>query len=504
MRGLLVAGTASDVGKSVVVAGLCRWLARQGVKVAPFKAQNMALNSAVTPDGAEIGRAQVAQAAAARLPPEAAMNPILLKPSGEQTSQLMVMGQAVAELDARAYQTLKPRLQTVVLEALASLADRFEVVICEGAGSPAEINLRADDLVNLGLARAVGLPVVVVGDIDRGGVFASLFGTLALLEAADQALVGGFLVNKFRGDRAILAPGLDQLGRLTGRPVLGVLPWRLGLRLDAEDSVELETPTQGSAPSRGADPLQVAVVRLPWLSNFTDFDPLAAEPGVTLQFTAASAEVLAADLAVVPGTKATVADLAWLRRMGLDRALAQRAARGLPTLGICGGYQLLGQRILDRVESRAGDVTGLSLLPVETVFEATKVLANPVGTAPWLGGVAASGYEIHHRRTRARGGEPVLSSEDGDLGCRRGAVVGVAWHGIFEADGFRRAFLGWVAAERGLDWVAGERPFAAVREERLEAVGDLIADHVDTAALERLLEEGAPPGLPFVPPGPPA
>jgi adenosylcobyric acid synthase len=504
MRGLLVAGTASDVGKSVVVAGLCRWLARQGVKVAPFKAQNMALNSAVTPDGAEIGRAQVAQAAAARLPPEAAMNPILLKPSGEQTSQLMVMGQAVAELDARAYQTLKPRLQTVVLEALASLADRFEVVICEGAGSPAEINLRADDLVNLGLARAVGLPVVVVGDIDRGGVFASLFGTLALLEAADQALVGGFLVNKFRGDRAILAPGLDQLGRLTGRPVLGVLPWRLGLRLDAEDSVELETPTQGSAPSRGADPLQVAVVRLPWLSNFTDFDPLAAEPGVTLQFTAASAEVLAADLAVVPGTKATVADLAWLRRMGLDRALAQRAARGLPTLGICGGYQLLGQRILDRVESRAGDVTGLSLLPVETVFEATKVLANPVGTAPWLGGVAASGYEIHHGRTRARGGEPVLSSEDGDLGCRRGAVVGVAWHGIFEADGFRRAFLGWVAAERGLDWVAGERPFAAVREERLEAVGDLIADHVDTAALERLLEEGAPPGLPFVPPGPPA
>jgi adenosylcobyric acid synthase len=504
MRGLLVAGTASDVGKSVVVAGLCRWLARQGVKVAPFKAQNMALNSAVTPDGAEIGRAQVAQAAAARLPPEAAMNPILLKPSGEQTSQLMVMGQAVAELDARAYQTLKPRLQTVVLEALASLADRFEVVICEGAGSPAEINLRADDLVNLGLARAANLPVVVVGDIDRGGVFASLFGTLALLDRADQALVGGFLVNKFRGDRAILAPGLDQLGRLTGRPVLGVLPWRRGLRLDAEDSVELETPTQGSAPPCGADPLQVAVVRLPWLSNFTDFDPLAAEPGVTLQFTAASAEVLAADLAVVPGTKATVADLAWLRRMGLDRALAQRAARGLPTLGICGGYQLLGQRILDRVESRAGEVTGLSLLPVETVFEATKVFANPVGTAPWLGGVAASGYEIHHGRTRARGGEPVLSSEDGDLGCRRGAVVGVAWHGIFEADGFRRAFLGWVAAERGLDWVAGERPFAAVREERLEAVGDLIADHVDTAALERLLEEGAPPGLPFVPPGPPA
>jgi adenosylcobyric acid synthase len=504
MRGLLVAGTASEVGKSVVVAGLCRWLARRGIKVAPFKAQNMALNSAVTPDGAEIGRAQVAQAAAARLAPEAAMNPILLKPSGERTSQVVVMGQAMAELDARAYQDLKPRLRTMVLEALASLADRFEVVVCEGAGSPAEINLRADDLVNMGLARAAALPVVVVGDIDRGGVFASLFGTLALLDAADQALVTGFLVNKFRGDPAILTPGLDQLGRLTGRPVLGVLPWRRGLRLDAEDSVELETRAEGSAPPRGADVLQVAVVRLPWLSNFTDLDPVAAEPGLTVRFTASPADLLAADLAVVPGTKATVADLAWLRRMGLDRALVARASRGLPTLGICGGYQLLGKRLVDRVESNAGEVAGLGLLPVETVFEATKVLGNPAGSAPWLGGVAASGYEIHHGRTRVLGGEPVLDSDDGDRGCRSGAVVGVAWHGIFKSDAFRRAFLGWVATERRLDWVAGTRPFAAVREERLDVLGDLIADHADTAALDRLLDHGAPPGLPFVPPGSPA
>jgi adenosylcobyric acid synthase len=504
MRGLLVAGTASEVGKSVVVAGLCRWLARRGIKVAPFKAQNMALNSAVTPDGAEIGRAQVAQAAAARLAPEAAMNPILLKPSGERTSQVVVMGQAMAELDARAYQDLKPRLRTMVLEALASLADRFEVVVCEGAGSPAEINLRADDLVNMGLARAAALPVVVVGDIDRGGVFASLFGTLALLDAADQTLVTGFLVNKFRGDPAILTPGLDQLGRLTGRPVLGVLPWRRGLRLDAEDSVELETRAERSAPPRGADVLQVAVVRLPWLSNFTDLDPVAAEPGLTVRFTASPADLLAADLAVVPGTKATVADLAWLRRMGLDRALVARASRGLPTLGICGGYQLLGKRLVDRVESNAGEVAGLGLLPVETVFEATKVLGNPAGSAPWLGGVAASGYEIHHGRTRVLGGEPVLDSDDGDRGCRSGAVVGVAWHGIFESDAFRRAFLGWVATERRLDWVAGTRPFAAVREERLDVLGDLIADHADTAALDRLLDHGAPPGLPFVPPGSPA
>jgi adenosylcobyric acid synthase len=275
--------------------------------------------------------------------------------------------------------------------------------------------------------------------------------------------------------------------------------------LDAEDSVELETAGDSGPPPVGVDALQVAVVRLPWLSNFTDLDPLAAEPGVTVRFTAAPAEVLAADLAVVPGTKATVADLAWLRQTGLDRALTQRAARGLPTLGICGGYQLLGRGIVDRVESRTGEVTGLSLLPVETVFEPVKVLANPVGTIPWLGGVAISGYEIHHGRTRALGGgEPALDSDHGECGCRNGTVVGVAWHGIFEGDGFRRAFLGWVAAERGLDWVAGQRPFAAVREDRLDALGDLIAEHADTAALERLLDQGAPPGLPFVAPGPPS
>src|SRR6266540_1240662 len=312
VRGLLVCGTASDAGKSVVVAGICRWLVRQGVRVAPFKAQNMALNSAVTADGAEIGRAQVAQAAAARVAPEAAMNPILLKPTGEQTSQVVVMGRPLAEVDAGAYQRLKPRLRAVVLEALGDLRERFDVVVCEGAGSPAEINLRGGDLVNMGLARAAGLPVVVVGDIDRGGVFASLFGTLALLDAADQALVAGFLVNKFRGEEALLAPGLEQLSAATGRPVLGVLPWRQGLWLDAEDSLALEV-RRDTSPPRGADPLLVAVVRLRWLSNFTDFDALAAEPGVVVRFTESPADVLGADLAVLPGTKATVEDLAWLR-----------------------------------------------------------------------------------------------------------------------------------------------------------------------------------------------
>jgi adenosylcobyric acid synthase len=502
--GLLVAGTASDAGKSVVVAGLCRHLARRGVRVAPFKAQNMALNSAVTPDGAEIGRAQVAQAAAAGVPPEAAMNPVLLKPTGERRSQVVVLGRPRGDVDARSYQDLKRELREVVLDSLASLRRRFEVVVCEGAGSPAEINLRAGDLVNMGLARAAGLPVLLVGDIDRGGVFASLFGTLALLDRDDQALVAGFLINKFRGDLRVLAPGLGQLERLTGRPVLGVLPWLRGLWLDVEDSLALEGPRDGALPPLGRDAISVAVVRLRWISNFTDFDALAAEPGVAVRFTQSPADVLAADLAVVPGTKATVEDLAWLRSRGLDRALASRAERRLPTLGICGGYQMFGKRIVDQVESGAGEVDALGLLPVETVFQPEKTLGNPAGVATGFGGVPVRGYEIHHGRVRRFGGEPLLAGPAGEEGCRRGTVAGLSWHGVFEGDELRRAFLAWVADCRGLDWVPGERPFAEVRRRRLDLLGDLIAEHAEVAAIDRLLEAGAPPGLPFVPPGAPS
>jgi adenosylcobyric acid synthase len=501
--GLLVAGTASDAGKSVVVAGLCRHLARRGVRVAPFKAQNMALNSAVTPDGAEIGRAQVVQAAAAGVTPEAAMNPVLLKPTGERRSQVVVLGHPLTDVDARSYRRLKAELRQVVLDSLDSLRRRFDVVVCEGAGSPAEINLRAGDLVNMGLARAARLPVVLVGDIDRGGVFASLFGTLALLDREDQALLAGFLVNKFRGDRAVLAPGLGQLERLTGRPVLGVLPWLRGLWLDVEDSLALEAPRDEALPPVGRDPISVAVVRLRWISNFTDFDALAAEPGVAVRFTQSPADVLAADLAVLPGTKATVEDLAWLRERGLDRALATRAAERRPTLGICGGYQMLGKRILDEVESGAGEVEALDLLPVETVFQAGKVLGNPDGGAVAFGGVPVRGYVIHHGRVRRIGGEPLLAGSGGEEGCRRGTVAGLSWHGVFEADEFRRAFLAWVAECRGLDWLPGDRPFAEVRRRRLDLLGDLIAEHADTGAIDRLIEAGPPPGLPFVPPGAP-
>src|SRR4051794_10536720 len=373
MKGaLLVCGTHSDAGKSVVTAGICRWLHRSGVRVAPFKAQNMALNSVVAPDGSEIGRSQYMQAAAAGAEPEAAMNPILIKPSGERHSQVVVMGRPYADAGAHSYQAMKDELRPVVAIALAGLRERHDVVVCEGAGSPAEINLRDGDLTNMGLARAAGLPVVIVADIDRGGVFASLFGTLALLDAADQAHVAGFVVNKFRGDASILAPGVARIEELTGRPVLGVLPHVEEMWLDVEDSLALEAARPERAAT--ADTLDVAVLRLRWMSNFTDADALAAEPGVRVRFTRSVADVERADLVIVPGTKATVEDLDRLRAAGLDRAIVERAAAGQPILGICGGYQLLGERIADGVESGQGAVQGLGVLPVTTTFERSKVL----------------------------------------------------------------------------------------------------------------------------------
>ncbi len=499
MRGaLLVAGTTSDAGKSIVTAGLCRWLARKGVKVAPFKSQNMALNSFVTRDGAEIGRAQAMQAAAAGVEPEAVMNPVLLKPGANATSQVVVLGTPAGSEDARSYQQRKVALLPVVLDALADLRARYDVVICEGAGSPTEINLRTADIANMGLARAARLPTIVVGDIDRGGVFAALYGTVALLDAADQALVSGFVINKFRGDQRVLDPGLAQLHTLTGRPVLGVIPHAGDLRIDAEDSLALDAPLSG-APPRGRDSLEVAVVRVPYLSNATDVDALACEPGVNVRFTTSAADIASADLVVLPGTRATVAALDFIRSSGIDAALLGRAAAERPTIGICGGYQLLGRRIVDDVESRRGVVDGLGLLPVDTVFAPDKTLRRPEGTAPALGGVPAAGYEIHHGVSTVEGAEPLLQAADGvDDGCAVGAVVGTSWHGVFEGDEFRRAMLAWVADARGLEFVAGNQPFADVREQRLDVLGDLIERHVDTGAIEQLLTEGAPSGLPVL------
>ncbi|MFF3007521.1 cobyric acid synthase [Kitasatospora sp. NPDC057940] len=504
---LLVAGTTSDAGKSVVTAGICRWLARQGVRVAPFKAQNMSLNSFVTADGAEIGRAQAMQAQAARVEPEAAMNPVLLKPGADGRSQVVLLGRPVAEVGALDYRERKPVLLERSLECLADLRRRYEVVVCEGAGSPAEINLRDRDIANMGLATAAGLPVVVVGDIDRGGVFAAMYGTLALLSAEDQRHVAGWFVNKFRGDARLLAPGLDMLHGLTGRPVLGTLPMLPGLWLDAEDSLDLSTVVDrvdGRGPL-GADVLRVAVVRFPRLSNFTDLDALAQEPGVLVRWVTRPEELADADLVVLPGTRATVADLAWLRERGLEPALKARAAAGLPVLGVCGGYQMLARGIEDEVESRAGSVEGLGLLPTHVRFGVEKVLARPVGTAY---GQRVEGYEIHHGVVAVEGGEPFFSDDDGHGldGCRVGPVWGTTWHGALENDGFRRELLREVAALSGRAFVpAPDTSFAEAREARLDRLGDLIEEHADTDALWKLIEGGVPAAgsLPFLAPGAP-
>ncbi|MDF5758679.1 cobyric acid synthase [Spongiactinospora sp. TRM90649] len=492
---LLVAGTTSDAGKSVVTAGICRWLARQGVRVAPYKAQNMSLNSFVTPQGAEIGRAQAVQAAACGLDPHADMNPILLKPGSDRRSQVVVLGTPLTDVDALEYGALKDRLRQIALESLERLRAAYDVVICEGAGSPTEINLRRGDIANMGLARAAGLPVLVVGDIDRGGVFAALYGTLALLDAGDQALISGFVINKFRGAPELLAPGLDTLRELTGRPVHGVLPWLDGLWMDVEDSLALGSRDRvTSGPPYGMQSLRVAVVRLPRISNFTDLDALACEPGVLVRFVTDPAEIADADLVVLPGSRATVTDLRWMRERGLDRAVAEVAARGGPVLGVCGGYQMLARRITDRVESGAGTVPGLGLLPATVEFAAAKTLGTPVGEAY---GHPVRAYEIHHGTvTPDDGAEQFLD------GCRAGGVFGTTWHGALENDAFRRAFLAEAASLAGRDFTpAPGVSFAEIRERRLDALGDLVEHHLDTAALTRLIEDGPPAGLPVLPPG---
>ncbi|MEU5989218.1 cobyric acid synthase [Spirillospora sp. NPDC047418] len=492
MSGLLVAGTTSDAGKSVVTAGLCRWLARQGVKVAPFKAQNMSLNSMVTSDGAEIGRAQYMQAQAAGVEPRAVMNPVLLKPGSDRRSQVVVLGRPVAEVDALEYGRHKERLKAVVLESLEELRADYDVVVCEGAGSPAEINLRGGDIVNMGLARAADLPAVVVGDIDRGGVFASLYGTVALLEEADQALIAGFVINKFRGAYELLKPGLDQLEALTGRPTVGVLPWKLGLYLDSEDTLALDAPRPDAKGPFGRETLRIAVVRFPRISNFTDLDALACEPGVVVRYAASVGDLAEADLVVLPGTRATVSDLGWLRDRGMADEVRKRAAEGRPVLGICGGYQMLAEEIVDHVESQSGTAQGLGLLPARVEFGEEKILGRPDGRAY---GEDVHAYEIHHGVVTAHG-EPFLD------GCRKGAVWGTTWHGAMENDGFRRAFLADVARHAQRDFTpAPDVSFQKLREATLDALGDLVEEHMDTDALWRIIEKGAPGGLPVVPPG---
>ncbi len=470
-----MAGTTSDAGKSVVTTGLCRALARRGVRVAPYKAQNMSNNSMVVtgPDGAgaEIGRAQWVQAMAARAVPEVAMNPVLLKPGSDLRSHVVVLGRPAGEVDAADFVEGRRHLAAAAHAAYDDLADRYDVVVAEGAGSPAEINLRASDYVNMGLARHAGLPTVVVGDIDRGGVFAAFLGTVALLEPADQALVAGFVVNKFRGDISLLRPGLEELERLTGRRVHGVLPWHPDVWLDSEDALDLD----GRRARTGGESWKVAVVRLPRVSNFTDVDALGLEPDLDVVFASHPRHLADADLVVLPGTRATRADLAWLRERGLDRAVLGHADAGRPVLGICGGCQMLGTEIADPdgVEGPPATVPGLGLLDLRTRFTGEKVLRAH----------GSAGYEIHHGRVS---GELV----DGPV---RGTMV----HGSLEDDDHRAAYLAAALPDRPPSGVS----FPAARERRLDLLGDLVEEHLDVDALLELARKGPAAGLPILPPG---
>ncbi len=492
---LMVLGTASSVGKSVLVTALCRIFRQDGVRVAPFKAQNMSNNADVTPDGGEIGRAQSEQAAAAGIVPTVAMNPVLLKPQGDRTSQVVVDGRVAGVLHSSEFLTRKQELWPAVERALASLRDDYELVVAEGAGSPAETNLRAGDIVNMRVALHANAPVLLVGDIDRGGVFAHLVGTMQLLAPEERALVRGFVINRFRGDASLLQPAIDDLEARTGVPVLGVVPWLNDLRLAQEDAVALER----AEATRGAtNDVDIVVARLARIANFDDFDPLAAEPGVRLRYVARPEDLGTPDLIILPGTKATIADLEALRASGLaDAIVASHRKDGTPVLGICGGFQMLGEQLRDPLGSEAPpgtEATGLGLLPVVTTFAAEKVTRRVTGTlaggagasSPWDSPTILSveGYEIHMGRTESLGDPlpPFLILDGMPDGAIGPGVAGCYLHGLFNNEAVRHELLG------ALGWRGGGGAAPAFdREREFDRLAQHVRSHLDLERVRALL-----------------
>ena len=473
---IMVQGTMSGAGKSLLCTALCRIFAQDGYKVAPFKSQNMALNSFVTRAGLEMGRAQVVQAQAAGVEPDVRMNPILLKPSSDVGSQVIVNGEVRGNMPARAYFRQKKALIPEILRAYESLAQEYDILVIEGAGSPAEINLKADDIVNMGLAKLVDAPVLLVGDIDRGGVFAQLYGTVALLEADERARICGLIINKFRGDVEILRPGLAMLEEKTHLPVLGVVPYT---RADIEDEDSLSERLQSS---KAVKPLDAAVVRLPHISNFTDFMPLEQHPLLGVRYVQNVRELGSPDLIILPGTKNTVADLLWLRQCGLEAAVQKLAKRGTPILGVCGGYQMLGRTLDDTLGSESGQpqtLRGLALLPTDTVFTAEKHRAQVTATAAApFAGASLTGYEIHTGRTAVQGSAFCTQADGTPEGCVQGAVFGTYLHGLFDSGELTEKLAAYLCKQKGLCPEAA----APISMERYRAQQfDLLADSVRAA-----------------------
>jgi len=492
---IMVVGTTSHAGKSVVAAGLCRYFARRGARVAPFKAQNMALNSFVTEEGGEMGRAQVVQAQAAGVPPHTDMNPVLLKPLGDAGSQVIVNGEAIGNFPAREYYAMKERMRTAAHEAYDRLAAQYELIVMEGAGSPAEINLLAEDFVNLDMADYAGAAALLVADIDRGGVFASIYGTLQLLPERLRRLVKGVIINKFRGDVSLLEPGITEIEERTGVPVLGVLPYERDLRIDDEDSLGLDDRRQDTGGV-----IDIAVVRLPRVSNFTDFIALEALSGVAVRYETDAGRLGSPDLVILPGSKNTLGDLGWLQANGWKDTLEAARTAGIPVFGICGGYQVLGLTVSDPEgveEAISVDVPALGFLPVRTVMASTKALARVEGEASEVfpfapEGTPFAGYEIHMGQTQTvddataplritrRGGRPASDPE----GCLSsdGPVFGCYVHGLFDREEFRRGVIEWLCAKKCLpreDWPSAETPVT----DELDRMADLLERHVDMGAI---------------------
>ena len=480
MSTLMVQGTTSDAGKSTLVTALCRWLVRQGVAVVPFKPQNMALNSAVTAEGGEIGRAQAVQAQAANLAPHTDMNPVLLKPNSDTGSQVIIHGRAVTTMNAVAYHDYKSIAMQAVLASHARLSQAYPVVMVEGAGSPAEINLRANDIANMGFAEAVDCPVLLIADINRGGVFAHLVGTLELLSPTEQARVKGFIINRFRGDIALLQPGLDWLEARTGKPVVGVLPYVMDLHLEAEDGIDQRQI------DKAAEVLKVVVPVLPRISNHTDFDPLRLHPQVDLQFIGPGQPIPAADLIILPGSKSVRSDLSYLRTNGWDTAVARHLRYGGKVLGICGGLQMLGEQVHDPLglEGPAGSSDGLGLLAFSTTLEEEKQLRNVRGRL-LLEYAEVCGYEIHAGVTSgdALSNAAVLLDDGRTDGAQSadGQILGTYLHGLFESPAACSALLRWA----GLQDVQAV-DYHALRERDIERLADLVENHLDTDLLRKL------------------
>ena len=481
-KNIMIQGTMSNAGKSLLCAGLCRILRQDGYRVAPFKSQNMALNSFITKDGGEMGRAQVVQAEAAGIAPDVRMNPILLKPTTDVGSQVIVAGQVQGNMRAMEYYRRKPEYIPAILEAYNSLASEYDIIVIEGAGSPAEINLKQEDIVNMGLAKLVDAPVLLVGDIDRGGVFAQLYGTVALLEEDEQKRIKGTVVNKFRGDRSILEPGIRILEELCGVPVAGVIPYT-HVDIDDEDSL-----TERFARTTERKLLDIAVIRLPRISNFTDFAPFERYANVSLRYVERVADLHSPDMILIPGTKSTIADLKWLRQSGLEAAILKAASAGTLIFGICGGYQMLGRRISDpdRVEAAGTtEIQGLGLLDMDTVFLGEKVQTQVAGTfdgvtglLSGLNGMDYTGYEIHMGCSQEK--KPPLQG--------RSNVYGSYIHGVFDAPGVSDGILKALCAKKGLDFSAlGTFDLQEYKERQYNMLADAVRGGLDMELVYRVI-----------------